>query len=130
MSRIELTDNIQDIVIKMADGNPGAVMALVELIQNNERIDPESMLGPFGAIMYLDSNEIYGSDIYVLFSDKCDKNIRKFIMLLRASQLGKFFVNRLKDMSLDQMYKLNIEPEEWDKIESDVLESLPEFSKE
>jgi len=129
MSKIKLNDSGLEIITKMSDGNPGAMSALAELIKNNERIDPDSVLGPLGAILYLDSVKIYGSDIYILFNDKCNRDVRKLIMLLRAAQMGKFYIMKLKELSLDQSYKINISEDDWSKIESDILEALPNFVK-
>ena len=128
MSRFKLNDSILDTVIKMSDGNPGAMMALTELVKDNNIIDQDSVLGPLGAVLYLDQNEIYGTDIYILFNDKCNKSTRKLIMLLRVCQLGEFSRNRLKELSLDQMNEVNISSEEWNSIEKTVKSELPNFN--
>lgn len=130
MSKVELNDNIVDIMIKMSNGNPGAIQALSELIKYNAIIDPDSAFGELCSILFLDTNEIYGSDIYILWSDKCNRNIRRFIMLLRSTQLGIFSHQKLKELSLDQSSLINISQEEWDNIEEKVLEQLTQFKKE
>jgi len=129
MSKIELNDSGMDIMIKMSDGNPGAIQALMELMSNNSKIDPESAFGEYAAILFLDNEEIYGSDIYILWNDKCNRDIRLLIMLLRATQLGIFSSSKLKALSLDQGRKIEILKEEWEDIESKVLEQLKEFQK-
>jgi hypothetical protein len=129
-TRIQLEDSIQNIIIKMSDGNPGAINTLFEVIKNGEKIDPQSAFAGVGSILLLDSFGIYGSSIYVLYNDKCNKNIRKFIMLLRAVQLGFIRVDRLKELAEDQTRQINLSDEEWKDIEMKVCETLEDFAKE
>ena len=42
MSKIELTDSIPVMMAKMADGNPGAISAMVEMAKYGKKIDPQS----------------------------------------------------------------------------------------
>ena len=88
MSRIELQHSLVDILTIMGDGNPGAVCALVGLIDRAEEIDPQNSMGGVAFILDLDSLEIYGTGIYGLWSDKCGKDYRQFCLLLRGWQLG------------------------------------------
>jgi hypothetical protein len=128
-SKIQLEDSIQDIIVKMSDGNPGAVTTLIEVIKNGEKIDPQSAFAGVGSILLLDSFGIYGSSIYILYNDKCNKNIRKFIMLLRAVQLGFIRVDRLKELAEDQTRQINLSDEEWGDIGIKVCEILEDFAK-
>jgi hypothetical protein len=128
-SKIQLEDSIQDIIVKMSDGNPGAVTTLIEVIKNGEKIDPQSAFAGVGSILLLDSFGIYGSSIYILYNDKCNKNIRKFIMLLRAVQLGFLRVDRLKKLAEDQTRQINLSDEEWGDIGIKVCEILEDFAK-
>lgn len=88
MNRIKLSDSPKDIIAKLADGNPGAMVACIEIFKNNQEIDPESALGSLGALFALDEYKIYGTDIYVLYSDICNKKLNWVIAVLRAVQLG------------------------------------------
>lgn len=36
MAKIGLTDSVQDVLIKMSEGNPGALSALVEILKHGE----------------------------------------------------------------------------------------------
>jgi hypothetical protein len=96
MSRIELNMNISDMLVSLAEGNPGALSAMVKLIEENITIDPDSALGPVGAILSLDTNEIYGPDIWILFKDIAGQKPLYVIALLRAVQLGIISGNILK----------------------------------
>ncbi len=90
MSRIQLTDTTMDVLVKMAEGNPGAATCLMEILEKGASIDPQSAFGGMGAIFDLDTSGIYGTDIYVLWSDICEKNTVNMLAVLRACQLGLF----------------------------------------
>ena len=120
MSKIELTDNFKDIIIKLSDGNPGAVQILVLIMKNVRKVNFDPNLGDIKALLFLDNQEIYGTDIYILYNDKCDRDMKKFISLLVATQLNNFDRLKLKDLSKDQMGRLNVSKEEWDIINSSL----------
>lgn len=96
MSKITLNDSIQDMMIKMSDGNPGAVGALMSLLTDSTT-DPDSALGGIGKIMSLDEYGIYGTDVYVFFNDICERDVKKMIGVMRAVQLGLLERETLKD---------------------------------
>ena|SRR5947207_8633394 len=75
-NRITFEMTSQDAVIAMAEGNPGALTALLEVY----KIDSIEFIG---IMLYLDSSEIYGSDIWVLFAYGCEKNVEKFIKIVK-----------------------------------------------
>lgn len=94
--RINLDDNMMSIVSKMSDGNPGAMNVIMEILKPNN-IDPDNALGGVGVILSLDSLGIYGSDIYILSNDICDRDLVKTLAVLRAWQLGFLNGDTLKD---------------------------------
>lgn len=102
-NRIQLGDTTMVAVMKMADGNYGAMDALMKLLQS-DHVDPDNLLGGIGVILNLDTLQIYGTDIYVLYSDICDKDIVKMIAVLRATQMGWFDSSVLKDACGRQDY--------------------------
>lgn len=104
MSRIKLTDTTTNVLINMSEGNPGALTAMMELIKDEGKTDPDSAFGGFGAILSLDSFGIYGTDIYVLWSDICGRDIVKMQAVLRACQLGLFPTSTLTDACSRQDY--------------------------
>ena len=88
-SRLDLTDNINTILSKMADGNIGALTVLMQMVDpKNDRIDSDNALGGIGHILALDGYGIYGTDIYVLHNDICGSKLNKTIAVIRAVQLG------------------------------------------
>ena len=51
--RIQLTDSVMDIVIKMSDGNPGAVTVCMSLLTEAAKIDPDHFIPGIGQILSL-----------------------------------------------------------------------------
>ena len=128
-ARIELSDTAQDVLIKMSDGNPGALSAMMDIMKKHDSIDPQAMLGWLGAIMILDTWQIYGTDIYVLWSDKCKRDTRKMLMLMRATQLGEFPKSRLRELAADQGRTVNLTESQWYELDEKVCSQLDQFQK-
>ena len=115
MSRLGLEDTLTSSMVKMAEGNPGATVAMIEIMKNHDRIDPQAFMGGLGAILALDAHEIYGTAIYILYNDKCNRDVRKMLMLMRATQLGFFSHLKLKEMAADQMREINLTEDGFDE---------------
>lgn len=126
-ARVSLNDSVKDIVIKMSDMNPGAIGVMMNIMNDTESIDQDCLIGGFGVIMTLDTLQIYGSDIWVLYSDICGKSMSKMIAVLRAVQLGLFSGETLRDAASRQDYsgKKMVPVEE---IALKVKERLPNFN--
>jgi len=129
MSKIQLTDSTMDVVVKMSQGNPGAMNAIMEMLKpESKEIDPDAVMGGLMKILALDTLGIYGTDIYVLHSDICDRNMIKMFAVLRAHQLG--FLNgsvlvdacSRQDYSGKQMINVN-------DLYKKVKEALPRFKR-
>lgn len=103
-TRIELTDTMMSATMKMVDGNPGAITALMSMMNEAETIDPQNFAGSLSPLLDLDSHGIYGTDIYVLWSDICGKDNAKTLAVLRAVQLGFFNEQTLKEACSKQDY--------------------------
>jgi hypothetical protein len=129
MSIIELKDTPMDVVFKMSKGNPGAMTTIMMILRDGEKIDPQAFAGGLGKMLLLDSYEIYGTDIYILFNDKCDRSIRKMCLLLRAVQLGFYPKAKLQFMAKDQLRKVNLSAKEWNEINTKVCSMLEKFQK-
>lgn len=130
--RIELTDSMMDIMTKMTEGNPGAMTALMELATASPKVDPQSAFSNFGLAgpaLSFDTHGIYGTEIYILWSDKCGRDARKTLMLLRAVQLGFLSESKLQAMAADQTRQVDLTAEEWKDIDSKVCEQLENFQK-
>lgn len=127
MSRIGLTDSVADVIAKMADGNPGACTAMIEMIKHGKEIDPLCFMGGLGAVMLLDTFGIYGTDIYILYSDQCKRDVRELLMLLRAGQFGFVREDKIKAVAADQMDEVRFSKEEMDEFNEKVCKKLETF---
>ena len=127
MTRLKLTDTVMDAMIKMAEGNPGAAMAITEIMANAEKIDPQAFGGGLGVLLSLDGYGIYGTDIHILFSDKCNRDTRR--MLMRATQLGLFSHLKLKEMAADQLRQVNLTEDEFAELDQKVCDQLVNFER-
>lgn len=113
-------------VMKMSDGNYGAMDGLMTLLKSSH-IDPDNILGGIGVMLFLDTLQIYGTDIYVLYSDICDKDIVKMIAVLRAAQMGWFDAAILKDACSRQDYS-GRQMVPIDDLYTKVKQELPKFN--
>lgn len=86
MSRIKLTDSASDVLFKLSEGNPGALNVLIVWLREGKNIDP--YCEPLLSMLFLDTLNIVGPSIWVMFKDICGSDIRTFIGVLRACQLG------------------------------------------
>lgn len=71
-NRITLEDSFLEAMTKMSDGNPGALTVLMEMCKD----DPVEGLM---TILHLDSQHIYGSQIWIQYKDVYNYDIAKFI---------------------------------------------------
>lgn len=85
--RITLQDTPIEILTKLSEGNPGALTVMLKILQEGEAIDPQSA-DPLFTILGLDTMEIYGPRIWMLFKDVCGESIVDTLAALRAVQLG------------------------------------------
>lgn len=128
-NRLTLKDTGMDMIIKMSEGNPGCVNALIELVKKYETIDPDYALGGLGAVLRLDDLGIYGSSIYVLYSDQCDRDIRTFILLMRANQLGFLPDFRIKEIAADQTRSNLLSKQRLEELDKAICDRLPSFKR-
>lgn len=105
--------NLAEKVIKLAKGNFGALNALMTLSNPTYVLFNESI----EAINQLDTLGIKGTDIYVLYSDICERNDTKTLELINATRNGKLDPAVLIDACSRQDYsgKEIIEREYWSK---------------
>ncbi len=125
--KLGLNDTPMSAMIKMADGNPGAVGALGDIMLKAPMIDPDSAFGNLGPLLSLDTYGIYGTEIYILWSDQCNRDTRELLMLLRACQLGIVSEAKLKAVAEDQTRQIKFTQEEMDDFNSQVMEKLDNF---
>lgn len=86
--RIEFDDDFKTIILKLSDGNPGAITALAKVSSEYVKIDPQSANADFSPLFDMDYLGFYGSDIWILFKNICGEDVLKFIVLMRSIQMG------------------------------------------
>lgn len=88
MTKIKLTDTLGDVVYKMSEGNPGGMRVCADIIEYGGEIDTDAAMGGIGIVLLLDTYEVYGSKIWMLYKDVCREELWKTIAIMRACQLG------------------------------------------
>ncbi len=76
MNRLTLSDNLQTILEKMSDGNPGCLSFFIEVLKEDENVF-------WKILIKLDTSELYGSLIYMLWNDCCNRDTQKTIRMIR-----------------------------------------------
>ena len=122
--RIQINDTFMDVVQKMSEGNPGAISVLCLLHKFGAEIDPKDFLGGYGAILALDTLDVYGSKIWCFYADVCKRNLPEMVALMRAVQLGY-----LSDGTLNAAIQAgHLDPVVYNDMLTRVKEYLPEFN--
>lgn len=120
-TRIELEDTPKSAVIKMSEGVIGAIEPLMSLFG----LPPAN---GFHCVLMLDTYGIYGSDIYVLWNDICERKIWRLSALIRGAQLGVISREELKAATVRGRVELKLDVksiyEEVQKRLSDVPEDM------
>lgn len=75
MGKLNVFGTIQDNFIIFSEGNPGAFSTLFELSKQ-----VQDRIGLF--LITLDKMELYGSQLYMLWNDCCNRDINKVIKIL------------------------------------------------
>ncbi len=93
MTRITLNDTIQSTVVKMSDGNPGAMTVLMKLLQKEHGIFK---------LLKLDTLGIYGSAIWVVYKDLLGEDIDVLDRHLAANTLESTILAKCRE---DEYFK-------------------------
>lgn len=127
---IKERDTLQEIVVKLSKGNPGAVRVLCEMLKETAFIDPDSLLGALTCLLQLDMMGIYGDGIWLLYKDICGEDLVKTIAVVRASQLGFIHPDKVVEAinchRVAQPQAAEIYP---DDLLAKVQERLPAFGQ-
>ncbi len=121
--KITLEDNVMSAIVKLSEESPEATTVCVMMVEKGEEIDPDAVLGGFGILLTLDTYNIYGSRIWMLYKDVCKQDLIKTIAALRACQMGFFPIEKLQH-AIDH-YGEGVDPVELHKM---VKEILPRFA--
>lgn len=118
-------DTLDDIIMKMSQGNCGAIGVIAQLLDKNALIDPDNALGPLGAISMLNTMGVYGKEVWIFYKDICGGDIRKMILLLRAIQLGVQPLDEVYDI-LDDDGQVELKTS-WNDLSHSVCSRLENF---
>jgi len=77
MAKITEQDTVEDAIIKMSEGNPGAISAMAQLLKKT---------GGVAFLTALDNLETYGPRIWMLYKDVCGQDIVKTMGVLAACE--------------------------------------------
>lgn len=84
MGKINLNDTAEDVIVKLSEGNPGALTTLVELVNSYKdffEVVPDYLT--------IDTMGLYGSQLYMLWNDCCNRNIEKVKQIIKLYREGK-----------------------------------------
>ena len=108
MSKINLGMSIIDAMAELSEDNSGCVTFLCELADYHKGT-PDFLLD----LLFFDNNEIYGSKLYMLWNDCCNRNIEKTvetIKMLRDKQVSKEVIHknlgRGRALPFEEFFKL------------------------
>lgn len=85
MPCIKITDTAEDVAIKMAKGNIGALDILVALFAQNQ----------LETILELDKAGIYGERLYKLWNDCCNRNYKVLIRVMHLYRCGELSLENI-----------------------------------
>ena len=102
MGKITMFDDSTSAVTKLCNGNPGAINACCHLIKDGAHVYPYTDGCEY--LITLDTLGIYGTDIYVLWSDICQRDLEKMIAMLRIAKRDPNKAGLLRDACGRQDY--------------------------
>lgn len=118
--RIQLGHSSLDTLHELSEGNPGALTVCMQLLQSKH--DPDNFLGGLGNLLSMDTNGVYGSNIWILFKDCCGQQILNMVTVFRAVQLGIISEKEMWD-HIDNSLKFDIV-----RLYNEVKLKLPNFN--
>lgn len=87
--KLTANDTTMDLVVKMGEGNPGAMTACMELFK----------IGTKGVttLLCLDDIGMYGEKLYMLWNDCCGRDASKVVRVIEARNFGKLSDQDIRD---------------------------------
>ncbi len=106
VKRMNLDDQISEGISKMVKGNTAALLAMMNILEDNGQTDPSSDQGSFSIIFTLDDLQIWDEAIGTLWTDICKTNTTRLIALVKAVSLnlldGEILRNECYNFNPDQ----------------------------
>lgn len=116
MSHITKSDTLESAILNLADGVGAAIEILAAIVNQGPDNDLEAKAGGIGYLLLLDEIGIYGTDIYILYRDKCQSDLKRLLLLLRATRQGVYSASKLKELAGDQFSKVSISDGIWHEL--------------
>jgi len=88
--KIQLEDSLQDVIVKMAEGNVGALSVLITMLNTNA-------MDCFLWMLHLDDMDIRGSQIWIGYKYFCNSNLEEFIKCIVTRDQG--MIDKINEMS-------------------------------
>lgn len=85
---LKLNADIRENMVTLADGNPGAAVALVEMCRDYVKIDPYSAWQEWTPLINFDDKQCNGSQIWIFWKDLCNTKILNAVLRFRGYQMG------------------------------------------
>lgn len=102
MNRLKNGMALATVFATMAGHNRGALIAMKHIHASDSGRQIISLLDHYG---------VYGTDLYVLYNDKCHGLVRKLHTLLMATHTGLMARQDLMDLAKDQMGRIHFTEE-------------------
>lgn len=114
MSKLQLQDSLHDVLIKMSEGNPGALSCIMGLKDQMKETDWVQ------ALLAFDMVECYGSHLYMVWNDACDRDYDKFKKVITAIKKQRItketIIDRVKNVGRAKSFDDLLECDENDNI--------------
>jgi hypothetical protein len=124
--QITFNDSPTDAILKVSKNNPGAGVAISQMMETVSKVDPDSTLGAIGVVFKLDDLEVYGEDVHMLYKYHCGQDPKRLLLLMRAVYLGLFSLEKFKAMSKHPRRDL-LTAAQWDRLIMRVKKEVPRF---
>ena len=98
--KIKITDTMYDIIIKLSEGNPGALSFLFEIIKYYGN-DQANLIADF---LIIDNMRLYGSYLYMLWNDCCNRDVKKSLEVIKGYRLGHIKDSDIKERIINVGY--------------------------
>ena len=102
MSKLKNGMSLTDVYVTMAGRNRGAMLAVKHILATDSGRQIIGLLDLYG---------IYGTDLHILYSEKCHGLVRKLHTLLMATRVSLITVEDLLLMAKDQMDQIHFTEE-------------------
>lgn len=117
-----LDASMAQVATAMCEGIPGALNVMLAVITKGSKHDPNCPDVPFAVVGMLDEMGIYGSRLWILYSDVAGAKLGRFLAIIRAFQLGF-----LKEEEIDASIEAEKATFDVDAVIVRVQERLPKF---